>query len=161
MAEELTLETVQKALAGEAPINSIFGFSEEQIQGMASLGFELYEQGKMAEATQMFRGLISLDESNYLGYAGLGAVALAQEPPALDLAVSFLTRATQLNGSDPSIYANLGEAYLRQAKFDEAAAAFDKALELDPEEEDPGANRARAIIDGMEIVIAELQKMES
>jgi tetratricopeptide (TPR) repeat protein len=161
MAEELTLETVQKALDGEAPINSIFGFTPEQIGGIASLGYELYEQGKMEEATQVFRGLIALDESNYLGYAGLGAVALAQEPPALDMAVNFLTRATQLNGSDPSIYANLGEAYLRQAKFEEAAQAFEKALDLDPEEEDPGANRARAIIDGMEIVMAELQKMES
>ena len=114
----------------------------------------------MEQAAEIFRGLMSLDNNNYLGFAGMGAVALAQEPPVLDSSVTFLKRATELNSTDPSIYANLGEAYLRQGKFDDAAATFEKALDLDPEEEDPGANRARAIIDGMEIVIGELQKME-
>lgn len=160
MAEELTIETVQKALNGETPLNAIFGLSDDQIGAIASLGYNLYEQGRMAEATQIFTGLTSLDDRNYLGFAGLGAVALAQEPPDLDSAVAFLKKAGELNSSDPSIFANLGEAYLRQAKFEDAAAAFDKALELDPDEEDPGANRARAIIDGMEIVIGELQRME-
>ncbi|MFN0171782.1 MAG: tetratricopeptide repeat protein [Bryobacteraceae bacterium] len=157
---ELTVETVQKALAGETTLNAIFGFSEEQIQGIAAIGYQLYEQGKMEQAAEIFRGLMSLDTTSYLGFAGMGAVALAQEPPALDSAVTFLKRATELNSTDPSIFANLGEAYLRQGKFDEAAATFEKALDLDPEEEDAGANRARAIIDGMEIVIGELQKME-
>lgn len=133
--------------------------TEQQTAAIAALGYNLYEQGKMSEATTVFNGLVAIDPGNYIGYAGLGAVALASEPPQLDLAVANLREAARLNSKDPTVQANLGEALLRQAKFEEAAAAFEKALELDPEEEDAGANRARAILDGMEIVIEEVQKM--
>jgi len=133
--------------------------TEQQTAAIAALGYNLYEQGKMSEATTVFNGLVAIDPGNYIGYAGLGAVALASEPPQLDLAVANLREAARLNSKDPTVHANLGEALLRQAKFEEAAGAFEKALELDPEEEDAGANRARAILDGMEIVIEEVQKM--
>ena len=133
--------------------------TEQQTAAIAALGYNLYEQGKMSEATTVFNGLVAIDPGNYIGYAGLGAVALASEPPQLDLAVANLREAARLNSKDPTVQANLGEALLRQAKFEEAAGAFEKALELDPEEEDAGANRARAILDGMEIVIEEVQKM--
>src|SRR5262249_55062085 len=114
---------------------------------------------KANDAETLFSGLISIDKDNYYGYAGLGALALAQEK--LDEAVQHLAKAAEINPEDSSVHANLGEAYLRQAKFDEAAAEFTKALELDPDERDPGANRARAILDGMEIVVAELSRIQA
>jgi Flp pilus assembly protein TadD len=61
-------------------------------------------------------------------------------------------------GIDPTVHANLGETLLRLGRFEPAAAEFDKALQLDPEQKDPGANRARAILSGMKLVIDELQK---
>jgi cytochrome c-type biogenesis protein CcmH/NrfG len=59
------------------------------------------------------------------------------------------------------VHANLGEAYLRQSNMDEAAKAFRTALELDPNQNDPGANRARALLQGMSIVLAELERQSS
>ncbi|MBI1786792.1 MAG: tetratricopeptide repeat protein [Acidobacteria bacterium] len=135
--------------------------NEEQIVSIAALGFNLYQQGQLGEAQTIFEGLTAIDPTNYTGYAGLGAVALAKDPPALDEAVSHLTMAAGINDSDPTVHANLGEALLRQGKFEEATQAFEKALALDPNEEDPGANRARAIIDGMELVVAEIERMGS
>jgi Flp pilus assembly protein TadD len=107
----------------------------------------------------MFDGLITLDSSNYLGFAGRGAIALYQEK--LDDAVAYLSKAAELNPTDATVHANLGEAYLRLAKFEQATAEFAKALDLDPEEVDPGANRARAILDGMEIVVNELERLQA
>ncbi|MBI1754592.1 MAG: tetratricopeptide repeat protein [Acidobacteria bacterium] len=133
--------------------------NEDQIVSIAALGFNLYQQGRLGEAQTIFEGLTAIDPTNYAGYAGLGAVALAKEPPALDEAVTHLTKAAGINATDPTVQANLGEALLRQAKFKEATQAFEKALALDPNEEDAGANRARAIIDGMEVVVAEIEKM--
>jgi len=69
-------------------------------------------------------------------------------------------RAVELNPDDPTVHANLGEALLRQAQLADAAKHLDKALDLDPTGEDPGAKRARAIIQGMEILISEFQRME-
>lgn len=156
---QVTQETLRKALAGDVPLNEVFGLSEEQTGSIAILGLNLYQQGKIAEARTLFEGLIALNPNLFTGYAGLGAIALAAEPPRLDEAVQHLTKAIAINPNDPSVQANLGEALLRQGKFEDAAAAFEKALALDPDEADAGANRARAIIDGMEVVINEVQKL--
>jgi Flp pilus assembly protein TadD len=76
----------------------------------------------------------------------MGAIALAKEPPELGEAEKFLTVAVQLNPNDPSVRANLGEVFIHQKKFSEAAAELQKALELDPQKRDRGVNRARAIL---------------
>ena len=153
--------TLEKVIAGEAPLNTFFGLTKDQIGAIAAMGFNLYEQGKTKDAETVFTGLIALDGSYPLGYAGLGAVALSKEPPELDKAYENLKKAVELDPKDPSIMANLGETLLRQAKFDEAAKTFEKALALDPQKKDPGANRARAIIGGMEVVLSEAKKLQA
>jgi Flp pilus assembly protein TadD len=77
---------------------------------------------------------------------------MALREARIDDAIAHLRRAAELNASDPTVHANLGEALLRKDAFDEAAAEFTKALDLDPEETDPGANRARAILQGMRAI---------
>jgi tetratricopeptide (TPR) repeat protein len=136
--------------AGRVSMRQMFGLAKQEIEAIALLGFQLYEQGKVTDAESIFSGLIALDSHVYYGYAGLGALSLAQEK--LDEAFRWLTRAAELNPQDPTVHANLGEALLRQAKFEEAASEFQKALALDPAEDDPGANRARAILNGMRIM---------
>lgn len=152
-------DALEKAVRGEGGLNAFFGLNKDQVDAMAVLGFQLYDQGRNDEARAIFEGLIALDSRSYFGYAGLGALALAEEK--LDEADTNLRKAIELKPEDPTVHANLGEVLLRQGKFEEAAAEFDKALELDPEEEDPGANRARAILDGMEVVINEVQRMQA
>jgi tetratricopeptide (TPR) repeat protein len=149
----------QKALAGQAALNEFFGLKRTDIDAIAALGFQLYEQGKVRDAEVLFDGLIALDSQVYYGYAGMGAMALAEEK--LDEAVNWLERAAALNPGDPTVHANLGEALLRQARFDQAATQFGLALRLDPEQRDPGANRARAILQGMQMVIAEVRRVEA
>lgn len=150
-------DTLLKVVKGEAGLNEFFGLPKDQLDAIAALGFRLYEQGKTRDAETIFRGLTTMDPKNPYGYAGLGAIALRDDK--LVEAVNHLTRATELNPKDPTVYSNLGEALLRQAKFDQAAAAFDKALKLDPQERDPGANRARAILQGMNVVVQEIQRV--
>ena len=64
-------------------------------------------------------------------------------------------------------YAGLALAWdpLRGSGYTQAEGAFRsaamKALDLDPTEADAGANRARAILEGMEILISEFQRMEN
>ncbi len=148
-----------RILAGEQ-LKDVFGLDQRQIQGLAALGYNLYQQGKFKEAGTIFRGLIAADEKSYYGYAGLGALYLAHNPPDLKRAQENLLKAAELNPEDASVQANLGEVLLRQAKFDESAKLFKKAMELDPKQHDPGANRARAIVGGMNTVISELQRIE-
>lgn len=135
--------------------------TQEQVQGFASLGYNLYEQGKFDDAKKVFEGLTAVDPNSSYGFAGLGAIALAKEPPDLDTAISNLKKAAELDSKNATIHANLGEALLRKAQLTEAAAEFHKAMELDPEKKDAGANRARAIISGLRVATEEYKKTAS
>ena len=153
-AAEVTLEGI---IGGSAALNDVVGLSDQQIQAIAVPGFQAYEQGRTEEAKTIFHGLTALDSSSYYGYAGLGSIALAAEE--LDEAVGLLRQAVERNSNDPTVQANLGEALLRQGKVSEATAAFKTALELDPDQKDPGANRARALLQGVAIVLEEAEKL--
>ena len=150
------MSTLQAVIDGATPLNAVLGLGDEQIQAIAALGFLNYQQGRYDDARTLFEGLVALDSASYFGFAGLGALALAQNN--LDEAEENLRAAAERNGKDPTVLANLGETLLRQSKTEEAAGFFKRALDLDPANSDPGANRARAILQGMQMVIEELKK---
>lgn len=131
----------------------------EQLDGMATLGFKAYQEGNLDQATSIFEGLLVVARESYYGYAGLGAIALVKDPPDLDGALANLTMAVELCPDSPTLHANLGEALLRNNQLAESAEEFRKAIEMDPEKKDPGANRARAIIEGLSVALGELKRM--
>ena len=139
-------------------LNDMFGFDQSQLDAMANLGADLYEQGRTKEAAIIFEGLIALVDS-YYGYAGMGAISLSQE--RLEEAVAYLTKAVELNPGDPTVRANLGEAFLKKGRFNEAAVEFETSLNLDPNRKDPGAIRARAILEGMEAAEGEVGRLRA
>ncbi len=153
MAAEPTLQNI---IDGKAPLNSAIGLRNEEIDAIAALAFQAYEQGRAEEAETIFDGLTALDQNLYYGYAGLGAIRLAADK--VDQALPLLEKAVELNSQDPTVRANLGEALLRANRVEAAAEQFRQALELDPDQRDAGANRARAILLGMEVVMKELEK---
>jgi Flp pilus assembly protein TadD len=149
-------QTVLVKEAGRVSLSQMFGLAQQEIEAIAALGFQLYEQGKVADAESIFNGLVALDSHVYYGYAGLGALALADEK--LEEATRWLTGAAELNPEDPTVHANLGEALLRQGRVDESAAEFQRALALDPNGSNAGANRARAILGGMRSMLERLER---
>lgn len=148
--------TLEEVIQGKQPLNVFLGLGQEQIQAFAALGFASYQQGRIEEAREIFEGLIALDSTSYFGWAGLGALELSQNN--LDEAETSLRGAVQRYGDDPTVLANLGEVFLRKGNAEEATSLLKKALDLDPTGEDAGANRARAILQGMMLVLEELEK---
>jgi tetratricopeptide (TPR) repeat protein len=132
--------------------------TEEQIRGIVALGYNQYQQGRLKDAETAFRGVTALDSNSYFGYAGLGAVALAKRPPDLETAYNNLSKAAELKPDDGTIHANLGEVLLRQGKVKEAKEHLEKAFQLDPDHKDPGVNRARAIVGGLDMIVKEVAK---
>lgn len=149
---------VEKIISGEE-LSDVLGVSATQIQAQAALAYNLYQQGKLQEAETIFRGLTGVNTKSPYGYAGLGAVAMAKRPSDLTTAYENISKAAALAPNDPTVQANLGEVLLRQGKFEEAGQQFKKALELDPNSRDPGANRARAILAGLNAVASEVQRI--
>jgi Flp pilus assembly protein TadD len=158
MAQQLLqpAEAAKRIKAGEKPA-TVLGVSDTQIQALAALGYNQYQEGKLDDAQTLFRGITALDPTSYFGYAGLGAIALAKRPPDLDSAHENLTKAAEIKPTDATVQANLGEVLLRMGKVDEAKGHLEKAFQLDPGHNDPGANRARAIVGGLDMIVKELQ----
>jgi tetratricopeptide (TPR) repeat protein len=150
--------TAAEARESPAIPANVFGLNKRELDAIEVLGFLLYQQGRNAEAETIFKGLIALDKRLYQGFAGMGALALAERK--LDEAAGWLGQAVERNPNDPTVHANLGETYLRMGKFEPASAAFEKAFKLDPQQKDPGANRARAMLAGIKAVIEEMRKRE-
>lgn len=156
----LAPETAAKRILSGEQLGDVLGVTEKQIQAIAAVGYNLYQQGKLTEAETVFRGLTATNNKSPFGYAGLGAVALAKRPSDLVEAYTNISKAAELAPNDPTIQANLGEVLLRQGKFDEAGKQFKKALELDPDSKNPGANRARALLTGLTAVASEVQRLK-
>ena len=150
-------EAAKRLVAGEQPA-ALLGVTDNQMKSIVALGYNQYQQGKLKDAETAFRGVTALDRNSYLGYAGLGAVSLAKKPPDLETAYSSLTRAAELKSDDATIQANLGEVLLRQGKIDDAKQHLEKAFALDSGHKDPGVNRVRAIVSGLNIIVKEVEK---
>lgn len=150
------LKHLSDIVEGRISLQEISGLSDRDIHSVLQLGALLYQQGRRAEAEDIFRGAVLLNKNNALAQSGLGTVLTAQGKH--DEAFEALNEAIRLDPDDISAYVNRAEVYLKRAEFKEASEDLRKAIELDPDETDPGANRARAIIVGMNELIKELQK---
>jgi tetratricopeptide (TPR) repeat protein len=93
----MTMQQEKEPRRSEVLGEKLFGLTRAELNAIEVLGFQLYEQGRTADAQTIFEGLIALDRRMYQGYAGMGALALAEQK--LDEAVEWLTQAVERNGN--------------------------------------------------------------
>ena len=105
-------------------------FRRNAAQARAKMGWDAIRNGNFAEAEDHFNRAIELfdqEGSFYIG-KGLAQRRLKKDQEALESLLAGL----QLNPDDPSGYKILGEIYYDQNDFEKAAAAWEKAAQLDP-----------------------------
>jgi tetratricopeptide (TPR) repeat protein len=137
-------EDFDQALNGDATWEAALGIPSGVLEVYAVLGAQYYEQGLVADARAMFNAVITLNHRSHLGYAGLGALELRDGNP--DLALQHLEQAYARDPSDLVVCGNLGEVLVLLGRRDEAARYLKESAALDPNETNPYANRARAIL---------------
>lgn len=150
------LKHLSDIVEGRITLQEVSGLSDEEVNAILALGALMYQQGRRAEAEDLFRGAVLLNKKNALAHSALGTVLTAEGKH--DEALEALNTAISLDPSDISALVNRAEIHLKRAEFKEASDDLKSAIALDPEGNDPGANRARAIIIGMNELIKELQK---
>lgn len=143
-----------EGLTTETTLAQTLGVSAEQRLSIAQLAHDFHEQGRLEDARTLFAGLVGLDEGDFYGQAGLGAVLLDLDQIADS--ITHLEKAIALWPQEAGAHACLGEAYLHQARFEEAAREMRIAIELDPKEEHAGAGRARGILGSLDTLIDEV-----
>jgi tetratricopeptide (TPR) repeat protein len=121
--------------------------SDEDFQAIGEIGAMYYEQGNLEKAETIFEGLVELKPDSSAAHSALGGLLTYKRED--EKALVHLNRAIDLDSKQIAPFVNRGEVYLRQSKFDLAVADLKRAIELDPQEKDAGANRARAMILGI------------
>jgi tetratricopeptide (TPR) repeat protein len=92
------------------------------------LGTFYYNQARYDDAITQFKKVIQLAPVNYRGYSNLGAMYIAQGKYAE--ALDPLNKSIEIRPNFEA-FNNLGNAYFQLRRFPEAAAAFQRGLNLD------------------------------
>ena len=131
--------------------------SAEEFSAIGEIGAMFYEQGNLDKAQTIFEGLIEIDPASGAAHSALGALLTKRRDDRN--ALICLNRAIELNDAQIAPFVNRAEVYLRQQRFEAAVADLKRAIELDPQEKDAGANRARVMVLGIYQAI-ETQKQQ-
>jgi tetratricopeptide (TPR) repeat protein len=123
------------------------GVTPQEFREMGRIGAMYYNRGDLGKARTVFEGLVAMDPTSSDAHAALGA--LLTRTIENDLALIHLNRAIELNEKEIAAYVNRAEIKLRQRKGEAAVADLKKAIELDPQQKNPAANRARAMVMGI------------
>ena len=123
------------------------GVTTQEFREMGRIGAMYYNRGDLAKARTVFEGLVAMDPSSSDAHAALGA--LLTRTIENDLALFHLNRAIELNDKEIAAYVNRAEVKLRQQQGESAVADLKRAIELDPWQKSPAANRARAMVIGI------------
>jgi len=115
--------------------------------GYNSLGLFYDDHGRYDEAIAQLQKAITLTPDNAQAYSNLAAVYLdSGDPKKQPQAEAALKKSIELSPSYPA-YANLGYLYLSEKRYAEAAAACEKATELNDKDYLVFANLAAAYDD--------------
>lgn len=105
---------------------------QQQFSTDESLQFALahHRDGRFAEAEAIYRQVLAGDSSHPQALNLLGT--LAMQTGRLPLAADLLGRAVEARPETASFHCNLGEAYRRMERLEDAIAHFRRSIELGP-----------------------------
>jgi len=103
----------------------------EQAQVFKAEGNKHFQEGNFEEALDSFTKAISEDQSNHVLYSNRSGTYVNLE--LFELAIADANQTIKLNPSWPKGYSRLGTALFKNGQFDEAEAAYEEGLKLDPE----------------------------
>jgi len=129
LAEALNATHDRAALAAARKATQ---FNPGLVEGWRELGDAELEAGDYRAAERAFRKVVEIDDSYGLGFAKLAQVLLEQERT---LEALEAIGAAAERGGDPFFVAAIrGDVYAEMERHAEAAAAYDDALKIDPED---------------------------
>jgi len=136
-------DRVEKFVMGELTLGQLYGITIEEAYSMAEIGYTMMEQGRLKDAQTIFQGLVLSNPYDGYFHAVLGTIY--QKLGMIDGAIEEYTLSLGLDPANVEAYVNRGELMIQKGNFIQAAEDFKTAIGLDPDAENPSANRARAL----------------
>ncbi|MCC6806350.1 MAG: tetratricopeptide repeat protein [Deltaproteobacteria bacterium] len=120
------------------------GLQGKNAQEYTRLAYFFLQNGELEGAEGAAELAVALDKDDADAWVAI-ATARAKQKRYQDAVPAYL-EALRRRPTDLASWTDLGEAYVYLMDFEHAAAALERALELDPQGQDPWGRRARAIV---------------
>ena len=101
--------------------------SDDAMEAIYSVAYNLYQGGKYEEANKVFQFLCFYDHFNRKYFLGLGACQQMQKQ--YDNAIEIFSFATILDSDDPRPMMYIGDCHLAKGDKDKARAAYETSIE--------------------------------
>jgi|YelNatPaOPRAMG01_1025707.scaffolds.fasta_scaffold01323_32 type III secretion system low calcium response chaperone LcrH/SycD len=126
LSEQQIQDIVASVLKGETTLQEVKGFSDQQMEAIYSLAFNLYQNGKYKDAIEVFTwlGIMNPFVSKY--WMGLGA-SLQMAKDFSNALNAYAVAAITSKPEDPIPHLHAGECYLGLGNKTEALKAFKMA----------------------------------
>lgn len=134
---------VRRWASGEATLQQIKGYTEEELYLIAQHGYTLFLNGKVKDAQVVFEGLVAVDPRNDYYYRALGVVYHRQGDA--ERALKQFTHAVTVAPRSAAAYVNRAEVHISRRDFDKALADLQAAVTASGDLSVPIARKALAL----------------
>ena len=124
----------------------------ENVELLNAMGFSLFQQGKSKEAVVAFEKALSVDPKHWKAHNNMALASI--DLGELEMAEAHYRESLAIK-PQPAIYNDLGFVLERLGMPEQAAEAFRKALELDPESASAQYNLGASLVRSGEFAEAE------
>ncbi|MGC8718448.1 MAG: SycD/LcrH family type III secretion system chaperone [Thermodesulforhabdaceae bacterium] len=129
LTQEQMQDIVTAVVKGEMTLQEVKGFTDEQMEAIYSIGYNLYQAGKYNDAVQVFTwlGIFNPFVSKY--WLGLGA-SLQMIKDFENALNAYAVAAITSEPEDPVPHLHAGECYVGMGDIEEAGKAFQMAADF-------------------------------
>jgi tetratricopeptide (TPR) repeat protein len=145
---QISKQAVEQLMNGKTTLSQFLGLSQEDLYRIAQIGRHLLASGQLAQARQIYEGLVVASPFNSDFYCLLGVIY--HRLGEMDPAEQAYSMALQCNRRNGDALAGRGELRLQQGRTDEALPDLQAAVQLDPNGQIETAARARVLLESME-----------
>lgn len=145
--EKLLAERLEKVGSGQATIAQAAGITREQLYAIAEKAYQLFSQGKLDEAKQIYEGLVAADPFDSVFHCHLGAVLWRSGDT--ERAFEEYDAAVRYNLANVDALAGRGELLIAKGEIEKGVEDLSLALKHDPECTRASTQRARSLLFSM------------
>lgn len=142
--EQYFADRLEKVAIGQATIAQAAGISKSELYKIAGKAYQLFSQGKLDDARQIYEGLVAADPFDSVFHCHLGAVLWRSGD--LDRALEEYDAAVRYNFANVDALAGRGELLLARGEIEKGVEDLSGALKNDPKCKRPSTQRARALL---------------
>ena len=129
VSQEQLQNVINDVMTGQKTIQEVKGLSDEQMEAIYSMGYNLYQNAKYEDATQVFTWLTMLNPFQSKYWMGLGGAL--QMSKDFDWALQTYAMAAVVGEPRyPTPHLHAGECYMSKGDLDEAVKGFKMAMDF-------------------------------